>query len=198
MKVPHAELAMDAFIQADITRLIASWKDGDREALGDLVTETYPKLRSIADSLLRRESNQQTLQATGLVNELYLLLHKQRTVGVTHRQDFFSFAAYLIRLILLNHARERLSQKRTGGIRVPLSEELSWIDVASEDMIDLERCLDELKQYDARKVKILELTAFLGCSVQEAAEIAGVSKATAERDLQFTRAWLFQRCGPKR
>jgi RNA polymerase sigma factor (TIGR02999 family) len=126
----------EEFSAGDLTALISSWRGGRSEALGDLVSAAYPKLRGIAEAFLRKESHAHTLQATGLVNELYLLLRQQRTVSMVSRSDFFSFAAYLIRLILLNRARQRLTQTRGGGgARVPLTEELSWIDAAGEDMI---------------------------------------------------------------
>lgn len=180
-------------IPGDITQLLSHWRQGQPHALDELVAQAYPRLRGIADAFLRREANCLTLQATGLVNELYLLLRRQRTVDLLNREDFFSFSAYLTRLILLNRARERMASKRSGGVRVPLTEDLSWVDAAGHDMIDLDRALGELGRLDPRKVQILDLTAFLGCTKDEAASLLGISRATVERELRFTRAWLHDR-----
>jgi RNA polymerase sigma factor (TIGR02999 family) len=178
----------------EITVLLDSWRRGETEALKALVELSYPKLHGLAEAFLRREAPGQTLQATALVNELYVVLARQRKVGPNDREEFYSFAAYLIRLILCNRARDRKAAKRgSSPARVPLTEELAWIDAAGDDMLDLDAALEELKELDPRKVQLLELVAFLGYSIQEAAELAGISKRTADRAMRFTRAWLYDR-----
>lgn len=178
----------------EITTLLRAWRAGDSEALDRLVPLVYPKLRRIAAAFLRRETPGHTLDATGLVHELYFRIVNQRQATFDDRQHFYSFAAHVMRRVLRDWARDRSAQKRGGHAdRVPLSEFLAWIDAASEEMIDLSTALDELESLDARKVRLLELKVFLGCSTSEAAEIIGISKATADRDLQLTKAWLFRR-----
>lgn len=178
----------------DITVLLESWRAGERSGLDELLGQAYPRLHGLADAFLARESSSITLQATELVNELYIILRRQRNVSFANRTEFYSFAAYLIRLMLRTRARHRSARKRgTGHVRIPLSENLSWIDAAGPEILDLNRALDELQVLHARKARLIELTAFLGLSSADAAELLGISKATADRDLRFTRAWLQDR-----
>jgi RNA polymerase sigma factor (TIGR02999 family) len=110
------------------------------------------------------------------------------------REHFFSFAAQMMRLILTDHARARMASKRGGGMeRVPLHENLPWVSVNHEEMLDLELALEELAGFDARKVRVVELRYFLGCTADEAGEILRISKATVDRDLELARVWLFHR-----
>jgi RNA polymerase sigma factor (TIGR02999 family) len=178
----------------DITLLLRAWGAGERDALEHLLPLVYPQLRRLARAFLRRESSAHTLQATGLVHELYMTLVRQRKADFKDRQHFFAVAAGVMRRILRDYARGRHAQRRgSAEDRVPLSDDLSWVDAASDDMIDLDRVLDELGQLHARKVQLIELTVFLGCSTQEAADLVGISKATADRDLRFARVWLRDR-----
>jgi RNA polymerase sigma factor (TIGR02999 family) len=143
---------------------------------------------------LRREDHAHTLQATALVNELYLRLSKVEAVKLNDRQHFFTFAARLMRLILIDHARARRAQKRPDAAgRVPLHEEMAWVDAANEGILDLDAALDELEQFDERKVRAVELRYFLGCTNEEAAELLSVSRPTVDRDLEFAKAWLYRR-----
>ena len=181
----------------ELTLLIQAWRGGDLEQVNRIVEAAYPRLRKLADTFLRRESGVQTLQATALVHELYLVLRRQRKVQMERSEQFYAFAAYLTRLILRNRARDRSAQKRgSGAVRVPLSDDVWWVDAASDDMLDFNRALDELAVLDPRKVRLMDLTTFLGCSVEEAADLEKISRATAERDLRFTRAWLRDRLRP--
>lgn len=184
----------DGPIQADITKLLHRWEKGDREALASLASVAYDDLRAIASGYLRRESSGHTLQATGLVNELYLRLASVKGVALTDRKHFYAFAAQLMRMILIDSARHSRAQKGPGSkIRVPLHEEMAWIDAASEEMLALDAALDELEALDERKVRVLELRFFLGCTSQETAELLEISHATVERDLGFAKAWLYRR-----
>jgi RNA polymerase sigma factor (TIGR02999 family) len=178
----------------EITVLLDSWRRGEREALTDLVTLSYPKLHGLADAFLRRESAAHTLQATELVNELYIVLVRQRKIDPRDRREFYCFAAYLIRLLLCNRARDRKALKRgSGEPRVPLTEDLGAIDAAGEDMLDLHAALTELDEMHPRKARLLDLIAFLGYSTEDAAALLGISKRTADRDVRFTCAWLYAR-----
>jgi RNA polymerase sigma factor (TIGR02999 family) len=178
----------------DITALLAAWRDGRPGALDDVIVVTYPKLRKLAESFLRRESPGHTIQATGLVHEIYLLLLRQRKVAFEDRGHFYATAAGLMRAILRDWARDKGAQKRGGdAVRVPLSEDLSWVDADSTEFLDLDVALAELERLDERKARLIELKTFLGCSTEEAAEQLAISKATADRDLRLAKAWLYQR-----
>jgi RNA polymerase sigma factor (TIGR02999 family) len=181
-------------IQPEITKLLHRWKQGDREALASLASLAYNDLHAIAAGYLRRESAGHTLQATALVNELYLRLVQVKGVMLTDRKHFYAFAAQLMRMILIDSARHSHAQKRPGSqARVPLHEEMAWIDAASAEMLSLDAALNELEVLDERKVRVLELRFFLGCTNEETAELLKVSHATVERDLGFAKAWLYRR-----
>lgn len=178
----------------DITTLLQHWREGRPGALDGVFAATYPRLRKLAASFLRRESPGHTMQATGLVHEIYLVLLHQRKVEFADRAHFYSTAAGLMRAILRDWARDKNALKMGGGaVRVPLSEDLSWVDAGSAEFLDLDAALTELEQLDERKARLIELKTFLGCSTEEAAEQLGISKATADRDLRLAKAWLYQR-----
>ena len=182
----------------DITQLLHSWKGDDGKSLDDLLSISYSKLHSIATSFLRRERPGHTLQATGLVHELYLVLLTRKSIDLESRDHFYSFAAYMMRLILRDWARNRLAQKRGGdAVRVPLSDDLHWVNADSEELLDLDRALTELDGLDHRKAELIQLKTFLGFSTEEAAASMGISKATADRDLRFAKAWLYERLHPE-
>lgn len=171
--------------------MLRRWNAGDREALASLASYAYDDLRAIAAGYLRHESSSHTLQATGLVNEMYLRLTKIRRADFIDRHHFYAFAAQLMRLILIDHARQSHALKRPSpGFRVPFHEEIAWIDASNDDLLALDAALDQLEALDSRKVRVIELRYFLGCTNEEAAELLGVSRATVDRDLEFSKAWL--------
>lgn len=179
----------------DVTTLLQRWSAGDAVALDQLVTEVYPELRSMAARFVNRE-RPGTLQATALVHDLYLKLLKQQPARFENRRAFFGFAAAIMRHTLVDQVRARNSQKRgAGGERVPLSDELSFVDADSGELLDLASALDELRAIDPRKAELVELCAFLGCSQVEAADVLGVSVPTVKRDFRLVRAWLAERLG---
>jgi len=184
----------DAPVPREITKLLHRWKQGDREALASLASMAYDDLHAIATGYLRRENPGHTLQATGLVNELYLRLAQVRGLEFANRRHFYTFAAQLMRLILIDHARQTQALKRPGSsVRVPLHEEMAWIDAASEEMLALDAALDQLETLEERKVRVIELRFFLGCTNEETAQLLDVSRATIDRDLEFAKAWLYRR-----
>ena len=189
-------MAVETPFPSEITRLLHRWQEGDREALGALASAAYDDLRAIAAGYLRRERSGHTLQATGLVNELYLRLAQIRSVQIEDRRHFYAFAAQLMRLILIDHARQARAGKRPGShARVPLHDEIAWVDATSDEMLELDIALNELEAVAERKVRILELRYFLGCTNEEAAQVLGVSRPTIDRDLEFAKAWLYRRLG---
>jgi RNA polymerase sigma factor (TIGR02999 family) len=187
-------MAVETPLPSEITRLLHRWQVGDREALGALASAAYDDLRAIAAGYLRRERSGHTLQATGLVNELYLRLTHIRSVQIEDRRHFYAFAAQLMRLILIDHARQARAGKRPGShARVPLHDEIAWVDATSDEMLELDIALNELEAVAERKVRVLELRYFLGCTNEEAAQVLGVSRPTIDRDLEFAKAWLYRR-----
>jgi len=181
----------------DITRLLRDWKDGHPGAFEQLMPVVYADLKRIALGYLRHERPDHTLQATGLVHELYLRLCQQRETDWNDRAHFYTFAAKVMRMILADHARRYRAEKRGGpGERVPLSDDMAWVDVAGPQMLDFDRALHGLEEVDERKARLVELCHFLGCTTKEAAGILGISLATAERDLKFARGWLYRQMYP--
>ncbi|MBZ5604548.1 MAG: sigma-70 family RNA polymerase sigma factor [Acidobacteriia bacterium] len=183
----------------EITVLLHRWNGGDEGALDQLVPHVYPHLHDLAEVYLRRESSGHTLQPTALVHELYLKLLQQRKAGWQDRAHFYVFAAKMMRRILTDHARAVHAVKRGSGVApVPLSNEIAWFSLTSADAIDVNRALDDLETVDPRKVRLVELRYFLGCTVPESASLLNISVATAERDLLMVRNWLHSRLAVSR
>jgi RNA polymerase sigma factor (TIGR02999 family) len=180
----------------DITLLLRQWSGGDPSTLEPLFQLVYPQLKQIAVSLFRSERPGSILQPTILVNELYLKLIDQHSLRLADRSHFFSFAARLMRRILVDQARFEGRQKRTGGVPTVLNEDLAFIDAASPEIIDLDHFLTELEVFDPRKCRMIELRYFLGFTAEETAHILDISKATVDRDLKFARSWLYERLHP--
>jgi RNA polymerase sigma factor (TIGR02999 family) len=179
--------------QGEITSLLQRWRDGDQAALDQLMPLVYPRLKSIANALERNQFDT-GLQATALVNEAFLRLVRQQKLGWEGREHFFSLAALAMRHILTGHARTRIAAKRGGDRkRVPLHDQLQRVSINHEELLDLNTAMDEMAAFDARKVRVVELRYFLGCTSEETAEVLGISKATVDRESDVARAWLFRR-----
>ena len=177
----------------EITLLLVKWKQGDPGAFDRLMPLVYPHLRRIASAYIEKEREPGVLQATALVHEVYLRLIGQRKAEWADRAHFYTFAAKVMRSILTDHARGKVARKRGGGAEhVPLNDQIPWVDIGGESMIDLNRALHDLEAVDPRKAHLVELRYFLGCSAEEAAEIMHVSKATVDRELKFARSWLYR------
>jgi RNA polymerase sigma factor (TIGR02999 family) len=177
----------------EVTRLLERWRQGDPDVLENLIPLVYGNLHRIAQGYMRREREDHTLQPTALVNEVYMRLLNQRKITGHDRGHFFTFAARMMRNILKDHARAHLAERRGGpdAIRLPLSDEVAWVGTSSVEILDLNRALDKLEQLDQRKAHLLELRFFLALTMEETAEVLSISLATAERDLKFSRSWLF-------
>jgi RNA polymerase sigma factor (TIGR02999 family) len=181
----------------DITILLREWSEGDNSALDPLFHLIYPQLRHIAGSLMRREKPGHISQPTGIVNEFYLKLVQQRRLRLEDRTHFLSLAARFMRRILMDQARKNGTRKRDGGQLVIFTEDLSWFrEAAVEEMLDVDVALNELRNIDERKCRIVELRYFLGFTVEEVAELLGLSKATVDRELKFARGWIQERLSP--
>jgi RNA polymerase sigma factor (TIGR02999 family) len=178
----------------DVTGLLHAWGDGDLEARDELVAVVYQELRRRAAARLRHEPPGHVLQPTALVNEAYLRLVGQREIDWQNRAHFFALASEMMRRILVDHARRRTANKRSGGLtRVMLDEGVAQRDPTDVDILDLDAALSELASFDSRKSRLVELRFFGGLSLEESAEALGLSRATVERDWQFARVWLYRR-----
>ena len=178
-------------IHGDVTQILLDWNRGDPDALNELISQVFEDLRRIARNCMHKERAEHTLQPTALVHELFLRLAGQRKVDWANRLQFFSFAAQLMRNILVDHSRRRETEKRGQGIpRLPLDDALG---VPAELDVDLERldeALDDLAKLDPRQSRIVELRFFAGLSVNEIEEVMGCSRATVIRDWRTAKLWL--------
>ena len=181
----------------EITLLLERWRNGEDCVFEQLMPLVYPHLRQVAAAYIRRERNPDVLQATALVHELYLKLLNQKKVEYQDRRHFYTFAAKVMRMILIDHARGNQAQMHGGGIiHVPLSDDLPWVHVGDEDLLELNRALDELNAIDPYKVQLVELRYFLGCTAEETAVLVQSSKATVDREMRFIKSWLYRRLYP--
>jgi RNA polymerase sigma factor (TIGR02999 family) len=176
----------------EVTSWLQRWRDGDQDALHQLIPLVYDTLHRIADSYMRRERDEHTLQSTALINEVYLRLQKQHKVNWEDRKHFFVFAAMMMRNVLTDYARAQLAERRGGGavMHVPLTDESAWVGTSPEQVIDITDALKRLETLDERKARVVELRYFLAMTMDETAEALNISLATAERDLKFARSWL--------
>ena len=164
---------------------------GDEQGLAELVPLVYDELRRLARGYLGRERPGQTLQPTALVNEAYLRLAKDRKQDWRNRARVVGIAAMSMRQILIERARARDAQKRGGGrARVTLDEGLLAGDAQTVDLLAVDEALIRLAGIDARRARLVELRFFGGLTVDECAEVLGVSPATVKRDWTLARAWL--------
>ena len=174
-----------------LTQLLVAWSDGDREALDKLTPLVYEELRRLARRDMRRERPDHTLQTTALVNEAYLRLVDQRSVRWRGRTHFFAIAARLMRRVLIDHARANRRDKRGGGaVKVALDEATTAGRERAVELLALDEALTALGEIDERKSRIVELRFFGGLSVEEIAEVVGVSPDTVTREWRRARAWL--------
>jgi RNA polymerase sigma factor (TIGR02999 family) len=180
----------------DVTALLSDWSRGNRDALNELLPQVYAELRLIADRQFRRERANHTLQPTALVNEVYLRLVDQRQVDWHDRAHFFGVAAQVMRRILVDHARRKGASKRGAGVRCVSIEEASEVATPNEfPVLALNHALDRLERLDAELARIVELRAFGGLTIEEAAHVLSVSPSTAKRDWRTAKAWLNRELG---
>jgi RNA polymerase sigma factor (TIGR02999 family) len=181
-----------AMAPSDVTALLHAWAEGDEGARDQLVPLVYGELRRRAAAQLRREPRTPTLQPTDLVHEAYLRLVNQDRAVWRNRAQFFAVAAEIMRRVLVDRARAHRAAKRSGRwARVTVDPSVAMANPQDFDVLDLDAALTRLAAIDARKSRIAELRFFGGASLEEAAAALEVSPATAERDWQFARAWLF-------
>jgi RNA polymerase sigma factor (TIGR02999 family) len=190
-----------------VTQLLVEWAAGDKHALGELMPLVYGELRRLAERQLRGERPNHTLQRTALVNEAYLRLMNQQRVSWQGRAQFMGLASQIMRRILIDHARTRRRAKRGGGV-VPVSldqtgralgsvddqgAQTDALELAANPAIDLpaiDSALSRLEELDPTQGRIVELRFFGGLTIEETAQVVGVSPATVKREWALARAWL--------
>jgi RNA polymerase sigma factor (TIGR02999 family) len=177
--------------QHEITRLLADWSKGDRQALEKLTPLVYDELRRLAGRYLRQERHGHTLQSTALVHEAYLKLVGQNNVRWQNRAHFFGIAAQMIRRILVDYARARGADKRgSGAEKLSLDEAIALPGGPDLDLVALDDALEGLASIDPRQSRLVELRFFAGLTLEETAEVLQMSLATAKRDWVSAKAWL--------
>jgi RNA polymerase sigma-70 factor, ECF subfamily len=176
----------------DITQLLIAWSDGRREALDDLMPIVYADLRRLAGGYMRREAADHALQPTALVHEAYVRLIDQKQVKWRNRAHFFAVAAGMMRRILVDNARRRRAEKRGGNWeRVTLAgDEIAANGEADIDVLSLHEALERLAEFDPQQERIVEFRYFGGLTIEETAEVVGISPATVVREWTIAKAWL--------
>lgn len=176
----------------EVTRLLASWSQGDRAALEKVTRLVYEELRRLAHHYMSGQWRDHTLQTTALVNEAYLRLASQEEPRFANRSHFLAVAAKAMRHILVDHAKATLRQKRGAGVKaIELDEAAVLSSEPTRQILDLNEALERLTALDARKADVVELTYFGGLKQEEIAEALNISVVTVRRDWTFSRAWLY-------
>jgi len=171
--------------------MLAAWKGGDAAALDRLTALIYPELRRIARRNLGHRRAGESLESAALVNEAYLKLVRAGGIHCENRVHFLALCSQIMRRILVDHARRRGFAKRGGSAQpVPLDEMLLMAEARGIEVLALDEALDALARMDSRKCRLVELRYFGGLSIEETAEVLGVSIDTVKRDWRIARAWL--------
>ena len=181
--------------EPDLTALLRDASEGDQTALDRLMPLVYGELRKIAASYLRQERKDHTLQPTALVHEAYLRLTHQKDVAWQNRAHFFGIAAQMMRRILVDHARKRQAAKRDASAWKVATAEVDGGAESAPELLALDRALEELEKIDPQQAKIVELRFFGGLTVEETAEVAGISPRTVKREWRTAKAWLRREIG---
>ena len=176
----------------DVTALLQAWTSGDDSAREELMPLVYNELRRRAAAHLRHERTGHTLQATALVHEAYLRLVDQTRAAWINRAQFFAIASRMMRRILVDHARAGKMNKRSGQWkRLTLDEDVAGFAARDVEILDLDRALTRLSEFDPRKGRVAEMRFFAGLSLHEIGQVLDISIATVERDWTAARAWLY-------
>lgn len=177
-----------------VTGILVRLSDGDRDAVNDLLPLVYEELRRLAGSYLRQERSDHTLQPTALVNEAYLKMVDINQISWQNKAHFVAVTANQMRRILVDHARRRNAFKRGGEFHIlTLNDEIDKAADETTELIELDDALTELARMDALKAQIVEMRYFGGLTMDEVAEVLGVSVITVKRHWKMTKAWLYGR-----
>ena len=179
--------------RGQITDLLKGWRGGDEAALDKLVPLVYDDLRRIAARQLRRERPNHTLQPTALVHEVFLKLVDQNRIQWQNRAQFFGIAAQLIRRILVDYLRTRQAEKRGGAsVTIALGDAVAEPSQPDLDLVRLDEALQSLAAKDQQQSQVVEIRFFGGLSIEETAEVLGISPSTVKRDWLAAKAWLYR------
>ena len=176
----------------EVTQLLIQWSNGDKTALNKLMPLIYNELRQLARHYMSRERPGHTLQTTALVNEAYVRLVNRKHVQWQNRAHFFAIAAQLMRSILVDHARRHAYAKRGGGApKIALDQVVVVSQQRAGEVVALDEALKLLAEIDAQQSRIVELRFFGGLTIEETAEVLGLSPATIKREWSTAKAWLY-------
>jgi RNA polymerase sigma factor (TIGR02999 family) len=176
---------------SEVTRILSAIRNGDAQAAKELLPLVYDELRKLAASKMAHENPGQTLQATALVHEAWLRLGGQENQAWNGRSHFMGAAAEAMRRILIDNARRKRRLRHGGGqLRVDLQEMEIAIPVKDDDLLEVDAALERFTAQDKQKAELVKLRYFTGLTIEEAAEILGVSTPTAKRWWAYARAWL--------
>ncbi len=179
----------------DVTQLLAAIGHGGKDALDRLLPIVYDELRHLARRQLRSERSDHTLATSDLVHEAYLKLGGLDHIEWKNRAQFFAIAARAMRRVLVDHALARQAAKRGGARRKVALEDDMWItDQQADQMLALDEALTAMERTNERLVRIVECRYFAGLTIEETAELLGISPATVKRDWLLARAWLNREC----
>lgn len=177
----------------EVTRLLASWRSGDRHAFDTLSTLVYQELRRIAANHLRNQPAGHTLQPTALVHEAYVKLQSWEGADLKDRSHFLAIAGKLMRQVLAEHARTKFAAKRGGGWqRLEMTDGMAVSADGSPEVVALDDALNSLAHTDERKSKIVEMRFFGGLTEAEIAEVLEISVTTVGREMRLALAWLYR------
>lgn len=180
----------------EITRFLRQWREGDREAFDAMLPHVYERLRAIARARLHAERPDHTLDTSALVHEAYLRMTAGTTPDIQDRAHFFAVAATAMRRVLIDHAKQRLAQKRGGdAVHVPLDAAVWGVEGTAatahpDALLSLDDSLTRLAALYPRHAKAIELRYFAGLTLDETAQVLGSSAPTVMRDVRFAQAWL--------
>jgi RNA polymerase sigma factor (TIGR02999 family) len=177
----------------DITRILSAIDQGDAKAADELLPLVYGELRKLAAHKMSNESPNQTLQPTALVHEAWLRLTGNENAQWNGRSHFFAAAAEAMRRILIDNARRKLAKRHGGGQqRVDLGDQDIAATADDDQLLAINEALDKLAAQDKPKAQLVKLRFFVGLTIEQAAEVLGISEATAKRHWTFARAWLYR------
>ena len=180
---------------SDVTRILVAIEQGDVRAVDKLLPLVYQELRQLAAQKMSQEAPGQTLQATALVHEAYIRLIGAEDQNWSNRRHFFTAAAEAMRRILIENARRKQRLKHGGGRkRVELEKAalMSDGDMATDELIALDEALEKLSDEDKVSAELIKLRFFAGLTMEQAANILGIPRRTADRNWAYARAWLYK------
>jgi len=173
-----------------VTELLHAWREGDRSALDKLVPLVYSNLRGMAAAHLRRETGSRTIDPTALVHEAYLRLVGDTDPEYHNRAHFLGVASRVMRQILVDRARARNADKRQGGVRVPLEDDVVFTGERAAMVVALDDALLDLERQDPEKARLLELKYFGGMTAEDSSALLGVPLHKINRQMKLAQAWL--------